>query len=121
MTMTTKASMSRYDELRERKLSELREALDEGLQMSDMARKWGVTLSAVSNFLARNDRALRRAFHANSRPGMPPVSNENKIARLRILKQLNDMGLSVGAFRAWCEMYAPDGADDALAELLDDE
>lgn len=99
--------------------------------LSDLARTWGVSSPAASNYLKKYDQALRDEF--GSRQGLGNMfTAEDALWRLKFIKSQYDkgvprvtcarrLGISHSGLIQWLARWASDGIDAAIADLEDED
>lgn len=99
--------------------------------LPELAKTWGVTVAGASLYLRRHDQALRD--HFGDRKGNGNLfSKEDALFRLRFVKKHTGLGHSrkkcaelLGIPRSglhtWLRRWAPDGVDQAIEDLEDDD
>lgn len=101
-------------------LRQIRTWAGDGRKLSWMAKELGYkTTSGVTNFLKRNDVGLREELRESNSTGQPPVSKEEAIRRLRLLVNIEAIGITAAALATWGRNNCPNGAAEALEDYLD--
>ena len=105
---------------------ELEAMREEGLCISDVARRIGISRAGVFRWLEHNGHSeLRRGLADNARGNA--VSPEEAMRRLEVVissktqeAAARELGITGPALHYWIKKNAPDGAESALQDYLED-
>lgn len=111
---------------RRARISQLRAFVDEGLCLSDAAKRLDISGAGLHRWLTKNDDGLRVRLAHNARYGNALTPQEQH-ERLRVIKSqktqaaaAKELGITGAALSYWISRNAPFGIEDALEDFSDE-
>jgi hypothetical protein len=98
--------------------TELQKLAEAGIRLDEVAQRLGLSLPGLSVWARKHAPDLYETLKRNAPPSRSCVSQREAIRRLKLGLRIERAGLTPFQLAAWLKVNAPDGAADALEDLM---